>query len=49
MIDEAMIRPGRLELHLEIGLPNEAGRMQIFDIHTRVMKKNNLLSKDVDL
>lgn len=49
MIDEAMLRPGRLELHLEIGLPDENGRLQIFDIHTRVMKKNNLLAKDVDL
>lgn len=49
MIDEAMLRPGRLELHLEIGLPDEGGRLQIFDIHTRVMKKNNLLAKDVDL
>lgn len=27
MIDEAMLRPGRLELHLEIGLPDEAGRL----------------------
>ncbi len=49
MIDEAMLRPGRLELKLEIGLPDEGGRLQIFDIHTRVMKKNNLLDKDVDL
>ena len=27
MIDEAMLRPGRLELHLEIGLPDEEGRL----------------------
>lgn len=27
MIDEAMLRPGRLELHLEIGLPDEDGRL----------------------
>ncbi len=26
MIDEAMLRPGRLEMHLEIGLPDENGR-----------------------
>ena len=32
MIDEAMLRPGRLELHLEIGLPDEEGRLQIFKI-----------------
>lgn len=27
MIDEAMLRPGRLEIHLEIGLPDEKGRV----------------------
>lgn len=26
MIDEAVLRPGRLEVHIEIGLPDEAGR-----------------------
>lgn len=30
MIDEAVIRPGRLEIHLEIGLPDYNGRVQIF-------------------
>ena len=38
MIDKAMLRPGRLELHLEIGLPDENGRLQIFKIHTSKMK-----------
>ena len=48
MIDEAMLRPGRLEIHLEIGLPDEKGRKQIFEIHTRHMKQNNLLGDDID-
>jgi len=26
MMDEAILRPGRLEVHLEIGLPDEKGR-----------------------
>lgn len=26
MIDEAILRSGRMDLHLEIGLPNEKGR-----------------------
>lgn len=30
MIDEAVLRPGRLEIHLEIGLPDLKGRLQIF-------------------
>ena len=27
MIDEAILRPGRLEIHLEIGLPDLVGRV----------------------
>eukprot|EP00826_Nyctotherus_ovalis_P023979 TRINITY_DN1848_c0_g1_i7.p1 TRINITY_DN1848_c0_g1~~TRINITY_DN1848_c0_g1_i7.p1 ORF type:complete len:747 (+),score=237.39 TRINITY_DN1848_c0_g1_i7:194-2434(+) len=49
MIDEAVLRPGRLEVHVEIGLPDEIGRVQIFRIHTRTMKENGLLGEDVDL
>lgn len=26
MIDEALLRPGRFEIHMEIGLPDEKGR-----------------------
>ncbi|CAK8680854.1 unnamed protein product [Clavelina lepadiformis] len=49
MIDEALLRPGRLEVHLEIGLPDEDGRLQILSIHTQKMKDSQALSGDVDL
>lgn len=49
MIDEALTRPGRLEVQVEIGLPDENGRIQIFNIHTSTMKSNKKLSKDVDI
>lgn len=49
MIDEALLRPGRLEVQMEISLPNEHGRMQILNIHTAKMKKFNKLSPDVNL
>ncbi|KAL3854358.1 hypothetical protein ACJMK2_013631, partial [Sinanodonta woodiana] len=49
MIDEALLRPGRLELHVEIGLPDESGRVQILNIHTATMRKNNKLASDVDI
>lgn len=49
MIDEALLRPGRLEIHVEIGLPDEKGRVQILKIHTSKMKENHLLHDDVDL
>ena len=34
MIDEALLRPGRLEIHMEINLPDEKGRLQILNVHT---------------
>lgn len=49
MIDEALLRPGRLEVQIEIGLPKEAGRVQILNIHTSKMKKNKKLADDVDI
>lgn len=49
LIDDALKRPGRLEVHKEIGLPNRDGRRQILDIHTEKMRKNGLLGKDVNL
>jgi vesicle-fusing ATPase len=48
LIDEALLRPGRFELKLEINLPDELGREQIFRIHTKPLKVNGKLSEDVD-
>lgn len=33
-IDEAILRSGRLDIHIEIGLPTENGRCDILNIHT---------------
>lgn len=49
MIDEALLRPGRLEVQVEISLPNEEGRYQILEIHTARMKHFKKISSDVDL
>lgn len=49
MIDDALLRPGRLEVQVEISLPDEKGRQQILSIHTRKMKENGRLAEDVDL
>lgn len=49
MIDDALLRPGRLELHVEISLPDEDGRVQILNIHTEKMRKNELMGPDVDI
>lgn len=49
MIDDALLRPGRLEVHMEISLPDEHGRAQILKIHTQKMRNNNIMDSDVDL
>nr|XP_050868928.1 vesicle-fusing ATPase 1-like [Vespula vulgaris] len=49
MIDEALLRPGRLEVQMEISLPDENGRLQILNIHTSRMKDYKKISPDVDL
>jgi len=48
MLDDALLRPGRLEVHVEIGLPDEQGRLQILKIHTSSMKKHNRLGQDAE-
>ncbi len=45
ILDPAILRPGRFDRLIEIPLPNEKGRYEIFRIHTRRMK----LHEDVDL
>ncbi|GMS83015.1 hypothetical protein PENTCL1PPCAC_5190, partial [Pristionchus entomophagus] len=49
MIDEALLRPGRFEVHMKINVPDETGRLQIFEIHTAKMRACNRLDDDVDL
>ncbi|KAJ8626751.1 hypothetical protein MRB53_020058 [Persea americana] len=49
LLDEALLRPGRLEVQVEISLPDESGRLQILHIHTKKMSENSFLDKDVNL
>ena len=37
ILDSAIIRPGRLDRLIEIGLPNEEGRHEILKVHTKRM------------
>ncbi|EDO16659.1 hypothetical protein Kpol_1052p6 [Vanderwaltozyma polyspora DSM 70294] len=49
LIDSALLRPGRFEVQVEIHLPDEKGRVQIFEIQTKKMRENNMMDKDVNL
>ncbi|MGY5147317.1 MAG: CDC48 family AAA ATPase [Candidatus Nitrosopumilus sp. bin_7KS] len=44
-VDPALRRPGRFDREFEISVPNEDGRLEILEIHTRAMP----ISDDVDL
>jgi cell division protease FtsH len=45
VLDPALLRPGRFDRHVTVGLPNRVGRRGILDIHTRRLP----LADDVDL
>ncbi|SFR30584.1 CDC48 family AAA ATPase [Halorubrum sodomense] len=45
LIDSALLRPGRLDRHVHVPVPDETARRRIFEVHTR----NKPLADDVDL
>jgi cell division protease FtsH len=45
VLDPALLRPGRFDRHVSVGLPDRTGRQGILDIHTRRLP----LEDDVDL
>ena len=42
ILDPAVTRPGRLDRLIEVPLPDEAGRQEIFKIHTKNMSLNDV-------
>ena len=47
-MDEALLRPGRLEVQIEIGLPNEKGRSQILKVIMMMMNDDDDDDNDDD-
>ncbi|AXR77927.1 CDC48 family AAA ATPase [Natrarchaeobaculum sulfurireducens] len=45
LIDSALLRPGRLDRHVHVPVPDEGGRKKIFEVHTR----NKPLADAIDL
>ena len=44
LLDDALLRPGRLEVHIEIPLPDPQGRREILNIHFRSLRTRGRLS-----
>ena len=42
-LDKALLRPGRLEVHIKIDLPTKEDVLDILEIHTKHLKLNKLL------
>ncbi len=49
LLDSALLRPGRFEVQIEVSLPDEQGREEIFEIHSRSMRESNMLAPDISL
>ncbi|KAL4474775.1 hypothetical protein ABPG74_001471 [Tetrahymena malaccensis] len=49
LIDPAILRAGRFEYHVEIGLPDDKGRLDILKIHTATMFKNGTIDPNINL
>ncbi len=47
ILDTAMIRPGRLDRLIEVGLPNEEGRLEILKVHTARMNLKKVQLKEI--
>ncbi|MAH48341.1 ATPase [Candidatus Pacearchaeota archaeon] len=49
MLDTALMRPGRFDRIVYVGVPTKEGRETILKIHTKKMKANKVLDKSVDI
>ena len=44
LLDAALLRPGRLEVQIEVPLPDAEGRREIFQLHFEALRKRGRLS-----
>lgn len=46
LLDDALKRPGRFEEMIEVGLPDEHGRFEVFMVHTKNLRSSDRLLTD---
>uniref|UniRef100_A0A7S3K6G5 Vesicle-fusing ATPase n=1 Tax=Aureoumbra lagunensis TaxID=44058 RepID=A0A7S3K6G5_9STRA len=44
LIDEALLRPGRFEIQIQVTPPTATGRLQILNLHTKTARENGRLT-----
>ena len=49
ILDRAIIRPGRLDRLIEVGLPDEEGRLEIIKVHSKEMNMQKVHLKELAL
>lgn len=47
LLDEALLRPGRLEVQVEVPLPDREGRREILQIHFEALRRRGRLSQSL--
>ncbi len=47
ILDPAIIRPGRLDRLIEVGLPDDEGRAEIFKVHNKKMNLKGVNTKEI--
>ena len=48
-IEPALLRPGSIHLVVELSLPSDDARLQIFDIYVKNLLQNSLIESDADI
>ena len=48
LIDPAVLRPGRFEVHIKIDYPDYNGRIEIFKLHSKKLSQSGYLDEDVN-
>ncbi|CAF0943820.1 unnamed protein product [Rotaria sordida] len=48
-VDPALLRSGRIDATIEVGVPDDQERLQIFSIYTKPLLRNGILQVDIDI